>query len=149
MPDLSIEGAHHYWFRFKDQSVYTVINIMESIEQWTLDGDPDLEKSLHNLGQALENTEQINLKHQEEFIQIAAYLKISRTLRILQALDTAYPSAAAKLIAYAETQSDSSPHAKTFLSRNVVFERLRVLSRVLAPDRLILVQSAIEEFKHG
>ena len=149
MPDLSLEGAHQYWFRFKDQSVYGVINIMESIEGWTLDGETGLEQALNTLGQNMENIDNIDLKQHDKFIYAAAYLKISRALRMLQALDTAYPGAAAKLIAYAEQNSETDPHAKLFLSRNVVFERLRLLSRVLAAERLILIQSAIEEFRHG
>ena len=149
MPDFSLAAAHEYWFRFKDQSVYRVINIMESIEKdWTIDNDEALEQALVELGDSMDDIDNIDLKQQDKFIQAAAYLKISRMLRILQALDTAYPGAAAKLLEYAEKTSDRNAGAKLFLSRNVVFERLRLLSRILAPERLVLIQSAIEEFKH-
>ena len=149
MPNYSQEAAHEFWYRFKDQNVYGVIVRMESIEDWTVDGDEDLEQALETLGSNMDNVDNIDLEQHEKFIQLTAYLKLSRALRILQALDTAYPGAAAKLIAAAEQLSPTNPHAKLFLSRNVIFERLRLLTRVLAPERVILVQSAIEEFKHG
>ena len=149
MPNFSYAACHEYWFNFEDKSVYKIINMMESIESWVIDGDAELESSIEALGDCMEEIENIDLKHQEKFIQVIAQLKISRALRILQALDTALPGAAAKILEYAEKTSDRNSDSKLFLSRNVIFERLRLLSRVLAPDRLVLIQSAIEEFKHA
>lgn len=61
-------------------------------------------------------------------------------------LDNAHPGAAAKVLMYAEehTQSDQD-NSGVFLRRNIVFERLRLLSRVFAPDRLKLVLKALED----
>ena len=123
---------------------------MESIEEsWTIDGNQDLEEALESLGDSMIEIENIDIKHPDKFITVIAQLRISRALHILQSLDTAFPGAAAKILEHAERTSERSPDSKLFLSRHVVFERLRLLSRLLAPDRLVLIQSAIEEFRHA
>ena len=150
MSNFSYAACHDYWYNFKDASVYKVINFMESVEEsWTIDGDEDLEKALECLADSMADIENIDIKHPEKFIILMAQLRMSRSLHILQSLDTAFPGAAAKILEYADRTSERSADAKLFLSRHAVFERLRLLSRLLAPDRLVLVQSAIEESRHA
>jgi intracellular multiplication protein IcmW len=61
-------------------------------------------------------------------------------------LDNAYPGAAAKVLMYAEENTKSEQdNPGIFLRRNIVFERLRLLGRVFAPDRLKLVLKALED----
>ena len=62
------------------------------------------------------------------------------------ALDMAYPGSASKVIMFAEdnTKSDSDIYG-IFLRRNIVFERLRLLSRVFSEERIQLVTKALED----
>ena len=41
MPDLSIAASRQYWNDYDDPMIYRVITFMESIEDWTLDGNPE------------------------------------------------------------------------------------------------------------
>lgn len=146
MPDLSRAASHEFWHGFRDTSVYKVVSFMECVEDWTLDDDPKLEAALINLGDTLEDIGGIDLKEQDNFIKIATYIKASRMLRLMQSLDSAYPGAASKLLMHAEettTSNDDVPGL--FLKRNIVFERLRLLGRVFAPERLSLVLKALED----
>ena len=80
---------------------------------------------------------------------MAAYLKATRKLLLMQTLDTAYPGAASKLLMQAENSSKSPNDAPgLFLKRNVIFERLRLLSRVFSPERLEMVLKILEESIH-
>ncbi len=146
MPDLSNKGSHQYWHEYKDPIIYRVISFMEGVEDWTLDGDQKLEEALSKLGMTLEDIANIDLQQEDKFIQLCAYIKAGRALRLMQCLDTAHPGAASKLLMHAEEVSQSSEDVPgLFLRRNIVFERLRLLGRVFAPERLALVQKALED----
>jgi intracellular multiplication protein IcmW len=146
MADLSNKGSHQYWYEYKDSIIYRVISFMEGVEDWTLDGDQKLEEALSKLGMTLEDIANIDLQQEDQFIQLCAYIKAGRALRLMQCLDTAHPGAASKLLMHAEEVSQSSEDVPgLFLRRNIVFERLRLLGRVFAPERLALVQKALEE----
>jgi intracellular multiplication protein IcmW len=147
MPDLSNEASHQFWFEYPDPSIYRVLAFMESVEDWTLDGDAALEAGMTKLGETLEDIGRIDLKQEDKFIGVIAYLKASRMLRSMQGLDTAYPGAASKLLSHAETVSSSTEDVSgLFLRRNVIFERLRLLSRIFSPERIALVLKTLEEY---
>ena len=81
---------------------------MEAVEDWTLDGDPAVEEVITKLGNELEEVGNIDLQKEDELIKIGAFLHESRTLRLLQALDTAHPGAASKILMHAEDTSVST-----------------------------------------
>lgn len=146
MPDLSNEGAHQFWNGYQDPMIYRVVSFMESVESWTIDGDPSLEQAMAELGTTLEDIGNIDLQSEDNFIKLATYIKSARCLRLLQCLDVAYPGAASKLLMHAEETTKSNDDVPgMFLRRNIVFERLRLLSRVFAPQRIALLLKALEE----
>lgn len=148
MPDLSHQASNEYWANFFDPNIYRIICFLESVETNTLDGDPELEIAIKNLGDTLEEIHFIDinqLKHEDIFIQIIANIKTSRGLRLLQAIDQAHPGSASKVISYAEHSSMSGNKvATTFIKRNLAFERLRLLSKIFSPQRLRLISKALE-----
>lgn len=146
MPNLSPASVHQFWKDYRDPIIYRVISFMESVEDWTLDGDFELEEAILQLGEALEDIGNIDLQQENTIIELITHVKTGRGLRILMCLDNAYPGAAAKILMHAEevTQSNND-HPGVFLRRNIVFERLRLLGRVFAPDRLAVVQKALED----
>jgi len=148
MPDLSQKAASQYWFEFMDPSIYRVITFMESVEDFTLDGDPDLEEALERLGKELDDMDDVDvndIQKQALFIRIVGNIKTGRGLRLLQAIDTVQPGSASQVLVHAEdtTMSDDDP-AGVFLKRNIAFERFRLLSRIFSKDRLRLVTEALE-----
>jgi intracellular multiplication protein IcmW len=146
MPDFSHKAVHEFWREFQDPTIYKVISFMEGVEDWTLDGNAALEQSITKLGETLDDLGNIELKEEASFINLVVNIKTGRGLRVLMALDTAYPGAASKVLLHAEetTKSDSDT-AGIFLRRNIVFERLRLLSRVFGTDRFKLVLQSLEE----
>lgn len=148
MPDLSHEASAQYWFEYVDPMIYRVIMFMESVEDWTLDGDPVLEEAINRLGRELDDVEKIDmgaLGHEEAFIRLAGNIKSGRGLRLLQAIDTVHPGSASRVLIHAEENSmGSHDPAGFFLKRNITFERLRLLGRVFSQYRLRLVSRALE-----
>ena len=148
MPDLSHEASSHYWHEYVDPMIYRVITFMESVENWTLDGDPNLENALKQLGKELDDIEKLDmgtLGQEDVFIRLVGNIKSGRGLRLLQAIDTVHPGSASRILIHAEeTSTGSHDPAGFFLKRNIVFERLRLLARVFSEYRLKLVARALE-----
>ena len=148
MPNLSHQASAEYWSSYKDPIIYRVITFMESVEDWTLDGNQDLEQAITLLGDALDNLASVDLNQLDEskrFVELAANIKTGRGLRMLQALDVTHPGSASKILMYAEENSLTGQDAAGFfLKRNIVFERLRLLSRAFSEDRLKLIAQALE-----
>lgn len=146
MPDFSHKAVHEFWNEYQDPTIYKVISFMEGVEDWTADGDPMVEQAINELGETLEDIGNIDLKLEDQMIKLCTYLKTGRGLRILMALDMAYPGAAAKILMHAEEITKSNEDVPgVFLRRNIVFERLRLLSRVFAPDRFKVITQALED----
>lgn len=153
MPDLSNESTHEFWSQYQDPMIYRVISFMEGVEAWTLDGNPDIEAAISELGTEFDNISSVDMSqlgHEDLMIQFCNYLKTGRVLRILQAIDTVHPGSASKVLVHAEENSESvDDPAGLFLRRNIVFERLRLLSRVFSKDRFSLVLKALEGEENG
>lgn len=148
MPDLSHEAASRYWSEYIDPMIYRVVTFMESVEEWTLDGNSELEEMMRQLGKELDHLETVDLEilgQKDSFIRIVGNIKTGRGLRLLQTIDMAHPGSASKVLMHAEqnTLSNDDP-AGFFLKRNIVFERLRLISRVFCEYRLKLVLRALE-----
>lgn len=147
MTDLSNKASHEFWRDYHDPMIYRVVTFMESVEDnFTLDGDEDLERALASLGEAIEDLGRVDLKQEENFIAFLAYIKAARMLHTMQRIDSAYPGAASKILMHSEQNTSSSDDVcGLFLRRNIVFERLRLLSRVFAPERIDRITKALEE----
>lgn len=148
MADLSIEAVSKFWSEYEDPMIYRIVTFMESVEDWALDGHPELEQNIERLGQEISDIRQIDMAefgHEDLFIRLACNLKMGRALRLLQAIDIEHPGAASRLLINAEENSERvSDPAGIFLRRNIVFERLRLLSRVFSRERFNLVLKALE-----
>lgn len=149
MPRLDIPASHEFWKNYDDPTIFRVISFMESAEEWTLDGDPELEKAIADIGEGLDQLSRFELSKEDQLLALCCHIKTSRILRLLQAIDSIDPGSASKLLMYAEEHSSAdSPLAGLFLRRNIIFERLRLLARVFAPERFAVVLKALEQ-DHG
>lgn len=152
MPDLTTKSVHEFWNQYPDPLVYRVIAFMEGVETWTLDGEPELEEAMEKLGKELDDISTIDLSelgHEKLFIRLASGIKTGRGLRLLQAIDSVQPGSASRVLIHAEeiSQGTEDP-AGIFLRRNIVFERLRLLSRIFSQERFSLILKALEGEEH-
>ena len=146
MPQLDLPSSHEFWKDYNDPMIYRDIAFMESVEGWTLDGDPGLEDAMQQFGENLDKLSRFELGKEEQFITLCAHIKTSRILRILQSIDTIDPGSASKILMYAEeNNTPDNILAGLFLRRNIVFERLRLLARVFSTERFNLILKALEQ----
>ncbi len=150
MPDLHLDAVHAFWDSYDRRTLYRVIVSIERMETWVLDTNPVIEAALIRLGNVLENAKDFELGEEAKLIRVLACTHASRALRILQSLDVSKPGTASQLLMFAEEASETgegktpNPYAQLFLRRNLVFERLQLLSRVFAPQRVSTVLKALE-----
>lgn len=144
MADLTRKGSHEFWSNFMDPKVYRAIVFMESAEHWTLDKDPLVDEVITNLGKKLGQLENVEIDDHASVVKLIAYIKTSRNLRFLQALDHVMPGTASKVIGYAEENQLKDKFCRVFIDRNILFERFRILSRVFQEDRIENIKKALE-----
>ena len=148
MPDFALESVHTFWYEYDKKILYRIITSMEGIEHWVSDTDPSVDEAFNLLGQALENPAPFEIDNEALVINILANTRSSRALRLMQHLDGINPGTASKLLVYAEEQKDKpepNAAANLFLKRNLAFERLQLLGRIFAPERINLVLKALEK----
>jgi intracellular multiplication protein IcmW len=147
MPDLSLEAVHAFWHDYDKRTLYRIVTSMEGIETWAADDDPKVEEALLQLGNALDEISDFEITDEGAVVKILANMRSGRALRLMQFLDVLKPGTASKLLIYAEEQTKEghkNPQANLFLKRNLAFERLQLLGRVFAPERMNLVLKALE-----
>lgn len=151
MPDLHIDAVHAFWDSYDRRTLYRVIVAIERVEHWVLDSDPAVDAALIRLGEVIDQAGSFELSEELKLIRVLCCTRASRALRLLQSLDIAKPGTASQLLMFAEEASSEAegkvpdPFAKLFLRRNLVFERLQLLSRVFAPQRVSLILKALEQ----
>lgn len=148
MPDMSLEAVHAFWHDYDKRTLYRIVTSMEGIESWAADTDPKVEEALMRLGSYLDDISDFEIINEAVLIKVLANTRSSRALRLMQFLDVLKPGTASKLLIYAEEQTKDAAHknkyADLFLKRNLAFERLQLLGRVFAPERVNLVLKALE-----
>lgn len=146
MPKLDLDAAHEFWKNYDDSMIFRVITFMETVEEWTYDGNPALERAMEELSNNLDQISRFELGKEQQFIMVCAHIKTSRILRLLQAIDSIDPGSASKVLMYAEEHNTpDNILAGLFLRRNIVFERLRLLARVFSAKRFEIVLKALEQ----
>ncbi len=145
MLDLNPDAVRSYWQEKHDYALYRIIEAMEGVEGWVTDGNPEVEAALSHLIKALDKVQNYELHNEEALIQILNTLKAARAFRLLQFFDSLKPGSASKLLIFAEVASNEPDDMPGFfLKRNLVFERLQLMGRIFAPDRVELVLKAID-----
>jgi intracellular multiplication protein IcmW len=148
MPDFTTESVHAFWHHYDKRTLYRIVTSMERLEQWTCDLEPEVDAALIELGQILDTTKNFEVDDEGMIIRILINTHSARALRLMQFLDTLRPGTASKLLMYAEEQTkdqhNKNPYCDLFLKRNLVFERMQLLARVFAPERVNLVLKALE-----
>lgn len=147
MPDMSHKAVHTFWHDYDKKTLYRIVTSMEGMENWTVDQDPRVSEKLNQLGQYLDGVKEVKIKNESMLIKILANTRSSRALRLMQFLDILKPGTASKLLVYAEEQTkdeNKNWYADLFLKRNLVFERMQLLGRVFAQERVNLILRALE-----
>ncbi len=147
MVDLSHQASLEYWKKYDDPSLWSVIFYMEQAENNTLDNNAKVEEKIKELTSkilSLEGSELSKLDITEPLVMLCSSIKLSRALRLLQALDDISPGMASKVLLDCEERSkETTDMYYLFLQRNLIFERMRLSYRVFDSKHIDKVFSAL------
>ena len=144
MPSLDRKDAREFWKNFLDGSVYQIVSFLEASETWALTTNSDVEVALAKLGDTLDQAQQGFAFDLTALVTISSTINMSQKLRIMQLVDSVSPGTATQMISHAEANASSNTYAALFLQRNMIFERMRILSRLLSTQRITTVQNVYE-----
>jgi len=148
MPSLLPKDVNAFWKSYPDPLIYRVIMFMEAVEHYLDRNDAEFLAALEKLGKELDDISAVNFNEfadKDLQIAMAVQFKTGSALRFLHIMDAVHPGCASRLLMYAEENTlGEDDNNGLFLRRNVVFERLRLMARVLSPERFALVRKALE-----
>ena len=156
MPELSKEAVNLFWCEYDRRTLYRIVTSMERVEDWVLDNISEIDVAFQFLGDVLDRHPEAEVQDLDNLVRILANTHSARTLRIMQYLDSVHAGTASKILMHAEKmnkddednekpEEQKNPYATLFLGRNLVFERLQLIARVFAPERINLVIRALEK----
>ena len=125
-------------------AVAPIIKFIEHTEDWVESDNPATQEALVSLGEYLDTATDASNLAEIDLVRICAYLHLSQKLRIMQVVDSIAPGTATKMITEAEKNAVNDDAANAFLKRNLIFERIRIISRIVAPSRIQMVQKIYE-----
>lgn len=150
---FDIIETHNFWDEYDRRTLYRIMVALERVESWAVDKYPEIDVAINRLGEIIHKGE-LNFHNinNERLMRILASVRATRALRIMQALDAVKKNGASEVLIYAESIQNNpkaSPELKKFadifLHRNLIFERMQLLSRIFSPNRISLVSRALED----
>lgn len=141
MPDLSKETVHAFWHEYDATILYKIVCSFEESETWVVYNE-ETQQIITDLGDVLEKTSDFSFLKEETLVKLLTVIKFSQALRIMQYLETKSGGMIARLLMWAdekERNNQADHHIKTFLRRNLIFERLQLLARVFSKERVDLL----------
>jgi prophage DNA circulation protein len=146
--DLSLEGVQAF-FRERDPNLAKAVEGMESVESWTRDRVESVQAMLQQLADRVEyaDLETEATAVQTKLIVLLGYISSGKAIKLLMWIDQTSPNFVAKTLAEAQMlavlDKVNEEAARLFVERFEVLERLHMLSRIFAEDRLEIVQKVL------
>lgn len=146
--DLSAESAFAF-FTERDPGLAKAIQGMESCESWTRDRVESVQSALQSLADRVDEFDFDNLPNDlhNRIIILFGYISSGKAIKLLMWIDQCSPNFVARTLAEAQMlaviDKPNQEASRLFIERFEVLERLNMLSRVFAEDRLILVERVL------
>jgi intracellular multiplication protein IcmW len=144
MADLSHKSSVEFWQSFMNGAVYPIIEFIEGTEHFAEEHNANLTEDLERVGHFLGSATALADGSEEYLVKVCAPIYLSQKLRIMQLADALSPGCATRMIKKAEEKALEDKSCEIFLKRNLLFERLRIVSRIFTEERIQLVQGLYE-----
>lgn len=149
---LSSDDVKRRW-GMEDLRLATTLMVMDSVESWTFDDNPDIEAKIKSLCDNLEakGNEKLIGAASHDFLLLLAYMSTTRALHILSVMDSKFSGSGLRLVQKAVELTNRDPEfteGSLMVERLETLRRIRSLNRIFAPARLRLVMKVLEEIKH-
>lgn len=146
--DLSQESSDAF-FSERDPALAKAIQGMESCESWTRDRVDSVQNALQNFADHVEDFDLDNIPNDlhNRLIILLGYISSGKAIKLLMWIDQCSPNFVARTLAEAQMlaviDKPNEEASRLFIERFEVLERLNMLSRVFAEDRLSVVERVL------
>jgi len=136
-----------YW-RTRDKRMQIILEWMEGMEEWRLDGDQDFSRSLLELQPKLEGASRGGmLDISDDFLKVMAYMSASRAMRLMEWMDGKFEkSLSVEYVQLAQDYAAENPTHQLMLDRLRALHSVSLLGKVFSPQRTqIITRFLIEQ----
>lgn len=147
-PDLS-QASTFAFFAERDPALAKAIEGMEACESWTRDRLESVQTALQTFADRVEEFDLDNLPNDvhTRMIVLLGYISSGKAIKLLMWIDQCSPNFVARTLAEAQMlaviDKTNEEASRLFIERFEVLERLNMLSRVFAEDRLAVVERVL------
>lgn len=142
-----ISKAYKFW-QETDPVGYQILLSMASTQPKAGLINDEVSQRIEQLDQAFDRPGGVDFTQSLDILKILGSLDIVLEFYLVKRYDLAYPGASADLFSLANAQlnnPDYGAYAKSLLRRHVVFERMKILYQVFAPERSEVLVNFIQE----
>lgn len=141
--NLRTSVVQEFW-KNRDERIARILGHMENVEDWQVDDQDKVIGALTRLAQRIDHSNGKTLSNRTDaLLNIMAYMKSSRAMRLLEWLDSRFHNELALQLVERATSRDDDPRALLLLERLQTLRSLALLGRVFSPSRTRLVSELL------
>lgn len=139
--------------RWMEEDIRTssILQTMEAVEDWVVQGTPDVEKAMQRLANAINQhgNSRIIGKISADLLFVLAYAKTGRAMHMLSYLDNKFQGSGLRIVQAAASMAKldemESAEGRLMVERLEILRRIRHLSAIFSQSRLRFVIKALQE----
>lgn len=141
--------VQRFW-ETKNKKFSELCKIVEDQEFWCVDDDKDVEKALSKLADVLENGDvsaNTILENANSLFLVLAYIKFSKTLRLLTWFDERYKENVSQMLVNMAIENKDESYYRLLLERLLLVKDFSLLNQIYSSDRFNRVNNILNNLK--
>lgn len=141
--------VQRFW-ETKNKKFSELCKIVEEQEFWCVDDDKDVKKALSKLANVLENGDvsaNAILENANSLFLVLAYIKISKTLRLLTWFDERYKENVSQMLVNMAIENKDESYYRLLLERLLLVKDFSLLNQIYSSDRFNRVNNILNNLK--
>lgn len=147
--NLRKSAVLRHW-QTKSPRMNRVVGLMETMEDWVMDENPEVDRNLQKMGSRVERAtpDQI-LRKSDPLLTVMAYLSSGRSLMMMDWMDTHYNGRVSLRLLDHARQTQDQPTSRLMLERLQTLNSLSLLPEVFSAHRLRFIYQILEDMDGG
>lgn len=141
--------VQRFW-ETKNKKFSELCKIVEDQEFWCVDDDKDVEEALSKLANVLENGDvsaNTILENANSLFLVLAYIKFSKTLRLLTWFDERYKENVSQMLVNMAIENKDESYYRLLLERLLLVKDFSLLNQIYSSDRFNRVNNILNNLK--
>lgn len=149
--NLATKDVHEYLLENLQPDIFKLVLGIENRETHVYDKEPEFADLLTSISNNIDNLANLDLENSQvcdDLITFLAHLSLGKIIRCLDYIDEIDYHFTNNLINYAKEHSkEPTDIYNLFLEKNIIFEKIQIVSRTFHNDRFKEILDAMEELE--